>query len=98
VLVAEGVALLMGVNQLRLFGGRQLDVTKVQAGVQEILADPIYGYGSHTVSAVSCNGGHNPDADKGDSFTCDVTIDGSAEQVRVVVEDNNGTYSIDRPR
>jgi hypothetical protein len=95
-LVGEAVALVLGVNQLGVFGGNELDVVKVQAGVQRILSDPIYGYGTHSVTSVSCNGGHNPSADKGDTFTCAVTIDGAAGHVTVLVEDN-GTYSVDRP-
>ncbi|WP_293244417.1 DUF4333 domain-containing protein [Mycolicibacterium sp.] len=98
VLLGEGVALLLGVNQLGVFGGNQLDVTKVQAGVQQILSDPVYGYGGHNVTAVSCNDGQNPTAEKGDNFTCAVTIDGVKAQVTVVVEDETGTYSVDGPR
>jgi hypothetical protein len=89
---------MLGVGQLGMFGGKQLDVTKVQAGVQQILTDPVYGYGAHTVTDVSCNDGHNPSAEKGDTFTCAVTVDGTSRRVTVAVEDDNGTYSVDRPR
>ncbi|BBZ27459.1 hypothetical protein MMAD_17540 [Mycolicibacterium madagascariense] len=97
-LVAESVALILGVNQLGAFGGDQLDVVKVQAGVQRILSDPVYGYGGHAVTSVSCNHGRNPSGNKGNSFTCAVTVDGTAQQVRVVVEDDTGTYAVDRPQ
>jgi hypothetical protein len=98
VIAGEALALVLGVGQLDMFGGKQLDVGKVQAGVQQILTDPVYGYGPHTVNSVSCNDGQNPSADKGGTFTCAVTVDGSAEHVTVVVEDDIGTYSVDRPR
>jgi Domain of unknown function (DUF4333) len=76
----------------------QLDVIKAQAGVQQILTDPVNGYGLQNVSDVKCNNGDNPSAGKGDSFTCQVKVNGAKRNVNVVVVDDNGTYEIDRPK
>jgi hypothetical protein len=76
----------------------QLDVSKAQAGVQQILTDPVNGYGLQNVSDVKCNNGDNPSAGKGDSFTCQVNVNGAKRNVNVVVVDDNGTYEIDRPK
>ena len=51
-----------------------------------------------TVTDVSGNNGQNPSADKGTTFTCDVTVNGAQRHVTVVVSDDNGTYEIDGPR
>ena len=40
--------------------GTVLDIRKAEAGVQQILSDPINGYGANDVTAVKCNGGKNP--------------------------------------
>lgn len=98
---AVAVLLVVGgllVSRLGLAAGKVLDVSKVQAGVLQILSDPASGYGANTVSEVSCNNGRNPSAAKGATFTCDVTINGAERQVAVVVSDDNGTYEIGRPR
>ncbi|WP_428338659.1 DUF4333 domain-containing protein [Mycobacterium sp.] len=79
-------------------GGRVLDVSRVQAGVAQILSDPVGGYGANTVGDVSCNHGRNPSARKGTSFVCDVAVNGAQRHVTVVVTDDAGTYEVDRPR
>ena len=81
-----------------LFHNNTLDVTKAQTGVQQILTDPVKGYGIKKVSDVKCNNGANPPANKGDTFTCDVKVDGTPRKVSVVIADDNGTYEIDRPK
>jgi hypothetical protein len=78
--------------------GTVLDVRKAEAGVKEILSNPINGYGANNVSAVKCNGGKNPPVEQGKGFACDVTINGAQRQVQVVFRDNNGTYEVDGPR
>ncbi len=99
VVAIEAVVLLGGLSRLgHLGGGTQLDVAKVQAGVQQILSDPASGYGANTVTWVSCNGGRNPSAAKATSFTCAVTVNGVQRHVNVVVADDHGTYEVDRPR
>ncbi|MCV7255204.1 DUF4333 domain-containing protein [Mycobacterium hackensackense] len=75
-----------------------IDVAQAEAGVREILSDPINGYGSNTISAMRCNGGKNPAAAKGDSFTCEVEIDGAVRHVTVVFQDDKGTFAVDGPR
>jgi hypothetical protein len=94
----EAVVLLMGLSMLGLSRGKELDVSKAQAGVQQILTDKIKGYGLINVTDVRCNNGRNPAADKGDSFVCEATVNGAKRHVSVVVEDDNGRYEVDRPR
>jgi Domain of unknown function (DUF4333) len=95
VLVAVGI--LVGVR-LASSDSKQLDAQAAQAGVQQILADPIKGYGAKNVTAVRCNNGRNPIAKQGNSFTCEVNIDRTQRTVAVVFEDDSGTYEVDRPR
>ena len=94
--VVVAVGLPVGVR-LALSEGKQLDVQTAQAGVQQILADPIKGYGAKNVTDVRCNNGRNPIAKQGSSFTCEVNIDGTPRTVTVVFQDDNGTYEVDRP-
>ena len=75
---------------------RQLNVTKVQEGVQRILTDPNAGYGITGVSGVTCNNGQNPSGDQGTKFTCDLTVNGAKHHVEVTVTDNKGTYQVGR--
>jgi Domain of unknown function (DUF4333) len=97
--VLIGAAVLLGnISKLGIAGGTVLDVAKVQAGVLQTLSDPASGYGANTVTDVSCNNGHNPSADKGTTFTCDATVNGTPRHVTVVVSDDIGTYEIDGPR
>jgi hypothetical protein len=97
VLIAAA-ALLGEVSKLVGTGGKVLDVAKVQAGVLQTLSDPASGYGANTVSDVSCNNGHNPNADKGTTFACDAIVNGIQHHVTILVSDDNGTYEIDAPR
>lgn len=97
-ILIEAALLLSGVSKLGITGGTVLDVTKVQTGVLQVLSDPASGYGANTVTDVSCNSGHNPSADKGATFTCDVVVNGTQRHVTVVVSDDHGTYEIDGPR
>jgi hypothetical protein len=89
------------VAALWLFGyfeGKVLDVRRAEAGVQQILSDPINGYGANTVTSVTCNNGSDPPVEKGKGFTCQVTINGARRQVQVVFRDDAGTYEVDGPR
>lgn len=97
-LVVIAAFVVSGVSRPGAAGGKVLDVSKVQAGVLQILSDPASGYGANTVTEVSCNNGRNPSAAKGATFTCDVTVNGAERQVTVVVSDDSGTYEIGRPR
>lgn len=79
-------------------GGVQLDVGAAQAGVEQVLTDPINGYGRDGVSDVRCNDGRNPIVKKGTGFSCSVLVDGAPRQVAVEFTDDAGTYEVDRPR
>jgi hypothetical protein len=76
------------------FIARQLNISKVQDGVQHILTDQSAGYGITGVSALSCNNGHNPSANQGDTFTCEMTINGTKRHVEATVVDSHGTYQV----
>ncbi|WP_395310634.1 DUF4333 domain-containing protein [Mycobacterium sp. AMU20-3851] len=73
-------------------------VEQAEEGVRQILSDPINGYGANSISALRCNGGKDPSAAKGDSFTCAVEIDGAIRQVYVEFQDDKGTFAVDGPR
>jgi hypothetical protein len=92
------VVLISNVARFGISGGDELDVTKVENGVLQTLSDPASGYGANTVADVSCNGGRNPSARQGTTFTCDATVNGTARHVNVLVSDDRGTYEIDGPR
>lgn len=76
----------------------RLDVRRAEAGVAQILSDPINGYGANRVVAVACNNGKNPVVRTGATFTCAVEINDTLRRVIVEFTDNNGTYAVDGPR
>ena len=76
----------------------KLDVNAAQSGVQKILTDETNGYGAKNVKDVKCNNGQNPTVKKGDTFTCEVSIDGTKRQVTVTFQDDKGTYEVGRPK
>lgn len=88
----------IGIWQFGFDGTPVIRVETAEAGVRAILSDPIYGYGANSISALRCNGGKDPSAAKGDSFTCDVEIDGAIRQVYAEFTDNAGTFAVDGPR
>jgi len=93
------VVLLLGlVVGPKWFVTTKLDVNKAQTGVQQILSDEANGYGAKNVKDVKCNNGQNPTVKKGDTFTCEVSIDGTKRQVTVTFQDNKGTYEVGRPK
>ncbi|WP_264052001.1 DUF4333 domain-containing protein, partial [Mycolicibacterium wolinskyi] len=94
VLVAVGLA----VWQLGESSGTRLDVRQAEAGVAEILSNPIHGYGANDVAAVACNNGRNPEVKVGATFTCAVDINATVRQVTVEFTDDSGTYAVDGPR
>jgi len=99
VVVIGGAALIGGLWISGFLGtGTVLDVGKAEAGVTQILSDPINGYGANDVTAVECNGGKNPEVEAGAGFSCDVTINGAKRTVQVVFQDDLGTYEVDGPR
>jgi hypothetical protein len=76
---------------------RQLDVQQAQAGVRHVLSDTA-GYGAPNVSDVTCNGGQNPTIKKGETFTCEVTIDSVRWEIPVKFTDDAGSYELGRPQ
>ncbi|AEV71595.1 hypothetical protein MycrhN_0967 [Mycolicibacterium rhodesiae NBB3] len=99
VAVIGALALVGGLWVTGSFGsGTVLDVGKAEAGVKQILSDPINGYGANQVSSVKCNGGKDPEVKQGEGFSCDVTINGAKRKVQVVFRDDAGTYEVDGPR
>jgi Domain of unknown function (DUF4333) len=76
----------------------KLDVNAAQSGVAQILGDEANGYGAKNVKDVTCNNGQSPTVKKGDSFDCEVSIDGTKRKVTVTFQDDNGTYEVGRPK
>lgn len=92
------VLVVVGLLQFGAFDRQVLNVSKAQEGVKHVISDPVIGYGIENVTDVTCNNGKNPAAENGDSFICEVTVDGKKHQVRALFVDDNGTYEVDRPR
>jgi hypothetical protein len=76
----------------------KLDVNAAQTGVAQILSDEANGYGAKNVKDVKCNDGSSPTVKKGDTFDCEVSIDGTKRQVTVTFQDDSGTYEVGRPK
>lgn len=103
VIIAAGVAVVLAVAAVAVWqflfrDATVINVEQAEAGVREILSDPINGYGANSISALRCNDGKDPPATKGDSFTCAVEIDGTIRQVYVEFQDDKGTFAVDGPR
>ena len=90
--------LVLGFWKPGFFVTTKLDVNKAQEGVQQILTDGANGYGAKNVTDVRCNNGQNPTVRKGDTFVCEVSIDGTKRQVTVTFQDDKGTYEVGRPK
>lgn len=75
-----------------------LDVESAQRQVEQIVRDPLDGYGAGTVTGVVCNDGVNPALEKGAEFLCEAVVDGVSRRVAVVFQDDAGTFAVDRPR
>jgi len=76
----------------------KLDINAAQTGVQQILTDEANGYGAKNVKDVKCNDGNSPTVKKGDTFNCEVSIDGTKRQVTVTFQADKGTYEVGRPK
>ena len=90
--------LVLGFWKPGFFVTTKLEVNKAQQGVQQILTDEAGGYGAKNVKDVKCNNGQNPTVKKGDTFNCEVSIDGTKRQVTVTFQDDKGTYEVGRPK
>jgi hypothetical protein len=98
VAIIVAVVLVMGFWKPGFFVTTKLDVNKAQQGVQQILTDQTNGYGVKKADSIKCNNGQNPTVKKGDTFSCDVSVDGQHKQVTVTFQDNSGTYEVGRPK
>ena len=73
VLIA-GTALVLSLTATRT-PTKVLDVAKTQRQVEQILRDPLEGYGAGKVTAVVCNNGVNPTITRGGEFSWSATVD-----------------------
>jgi hypothetical protein len=96
--VIIAVVLVLGFWKPGFFVTTKLDVSAAQTGVAQILSDEANGYGAKNVKDVKCNDGASPTVKKGDTFDCEVSIDGTKRQVTVTFQDDNGTYEVGRPK
>jgi hypothetical protein len=96
--IIVAVVLVLGFWKPGWFVTTKLDVAKAQSGVQQILSDQSNGYGAKNVQDVKCNNGQSPTVKKGDTFNCEVSIDGTKRQVTVTFQDDSGTYEVGRPK
>ncbi|CAN5577728.1 hypothetical protein BH09ACT8_BH09ACT8_27010 [soil metagenome] len=96
--IVVAVVLILGFWMPGWFVTTKLDVAKAQSGVQQILSDQANGYGAKNVQDVKCNNGESPTVKKGDTFNCEVSIDGTKRQVTVTFQDDKGTYEVGRPK
>ncbi|RDH79288.1 DUF4333 domain-containing protein [Mycolicibacterium moriokaense] len=92
------VVAVLGFWKPGFFVTTKLDVDAAQTGVRQILTDESNGYGAKNVKDVKCNNGQSPTVKKGDTFDCEVSIDGTKRQVTVTFQDNSGTYEVGRPK
>ncbi|MBE1551720.1 hypothetical protein GGC64_005807 [Mycobacterium sp. OAS707] len=98
VVLFELAALWLVVSKLDVREDKTLDVSKAQADVKAVLADPTDGYGVSDIDDIECNNGQNPPIVPGGTFTCEVVIAGTKHVVTAVFQDYSGTYEVDRPR
>ena len=96
-MLIAGTALVLSLTATRT-PTKVLDVAKTQRQVEQILRDPLEGYGAGKVTAVVCNNGVNPTITRGGEFSCSATVDGTQRRIAVVFQDEDGTYAVDRPR
>jgi hypothetical protein len=96
--IIVAVVLVLGFWKPGFFVTTKLDIGAAQAGVQQILTDEANGYGAKNVKDVKCNNGQSPTVKRGDTFNCEVSIDGTKRQVTVTFQDDNGTYEVGRPK
>ncbi|GAB2648042.1 DUF4333 domain-containing protein [Prescottella soli] len=74
------------------FGSKTLDQGAAQKGVEQIVTE---SYGARAVTGVSCPSGQK--VEKGASFECSLTVDGTPKKVTVTFTDDEGTYEVSRP-
>jgi hypothetical protein len=92
------LVLILGFGAPGFFKSTTLDVNAAQSGVKQILVDQVNGYGVKEVTNVVCNNGKNPPLRKGQTFDCNVSMDGANRQVTVTITADDGTYEVGRPK
>lgn len=100
---AGTAAVIGGIAAVPLVSGARtpptvLDIASTQRQVEQILRDPLEGYGAGVVTGVVCNGGVNPAVEAGREIICEAVVDGTPRRVAVVFREASGTYAVDRPR
>lgn len=96
-LLAVVLAVVFALTKPSFLFTKKLNIQAAQAEVQRVLTDEITGYGDKNVKGVTCNNGQNATVKKGDSFSCQVTVDGVQRRVTVTFLDDNGNYEVGRP-
>ena len=96
--IVVAVVLVLGFWKPGFFVETMLDIDAAQTGVQRILTDQTNGYGAKNVEDVKCNNGENVKVQKGATFECEVSIDGTKRTLTVTFQDDDGTYEVGRPR
>jgi hypothetical protein len=96
--IVVAAVLVLGFWKPGWFVTTKLDVNAAQTGVQQILTDEANGYGAKNVKDVKCNEGNSPTVKKGETFNCEVSVDGTKRQVTVTFQDDKGTYEVGRPK
>lgn len=93
--IGVGAVVVVGVVGMLVasaLGGKTLDEKAAQRGVEQIVTE---SYGARSVTGVSCPSGQK--VEKGASFECTLTVDGSPKSVKVTFTDDEGTYEVSRP-
>lgn len=87
VVAAAGIAIAVWILRVDT-----LDQAAAQAGVEKIVTQ---SYGAEQVEGVTCPAGQ--EVIKGESFECELTVDGTMKKVTVTFTDDEGTYEVSRP-
>ncbi|EIE99339.1 DUF4333 domain-containing protein [Saccharomonospora glauca] len=75
-----------------LLVSKTFDEQSVEQSVQKLLVN---SYGVSENSQVDCPG--DQPVEKGHVYTCDVTVDGEQQTVKITVTSDEGHYTVDRP-
>lgn len=92
-LVVLAVVAVLGFVSPGWFVRSVFDASSVQKGVEQTLAD---SYGINGVSRVSCPEGQS--VEPGNSFRCEVQVEGQSKSVTVTVKNAEGVYEVGHPK
>ena len=95
--VVLAVVLVLGFWKPGFFVTTKLDVNKAQQGVQQIPDRRNQRLRRQERQGRQVQQRPEPDGQKGDTFNCEVSIDGTKRQVTVTFQDDKGTYEVGRP-